>query len=97
MTIKRVLSSAVLFLTLLAGAYGAGKPASDDFIADTIMQKLAADTEVKGGNIKVDVKAGVVTLEGRVEEEKQKSKAEKLAKKVDGVKSVTNKLQVAHP
>jgi osmotically-inducible protein OsmY len=42
----------------------------------------------------VDVKAGVVTLKGNVQEAKQKSKAESLAKKVKGVKSVINNLQV---
>lgn len=97
MTIKRVLSSLVLFLTLLTGAYAASKPVSDDFISDTIRQKLAADSVVKGGSIQVDVKDGVVTLKGRVEEDKQKERAEKLAKKTDGVKNVVNQLQIAHP
>jgi len=49
---------------------------------------------VKGGAIDVDVKAGVVTLTGHVQEPKQKAKAESLAKKVKGVKSVVNNLQI---
>jgi len=97
MILKRVLGSLVLFVTLLTGAYAASKPVSDDFISDTIREKLAADTVVKGGNIEVTVKDGAVVLKGRVEEDKQKSRAEKLAKKVSGVKSVKNDIQLTHP
>jgi hyperosmotically inducible protein len=97
MKLKRLLLPFVLLLTLLTTAAAASKPVSDDFISDTIRQKLAADTVVKGGAIVVDVKDGVVTLRGTVEEDKQKNKAEKIAKKVNGVKSVTNQLQIARP
>lgn len=97
MTLKKVLGSLVLMLTLLTGAYAAGKPVSDDFIVDSIRQKLAADTVVKGGNIEVSASNGAVVLKGRVEEDKQKSRAEKIAKKIGGVKSVKNEIQLAHP
>jgi osmotically-inducible protein OsmY len=97
MKLKRVLLPVVLFLTLIATAFAAAKPVTDDFISDTIMQKLAADPVVKGGAIKVDVKDGSVTLSGKVEEMKQKNKAEKIAKKVEGVKSVANEIQLAKP
>ena len=97
MKLKRVLLPVVLFLTLIAGAFAAAKPVSDDFISDTIMQKLAADPVVKGGAIKVVVKDGSVTLSGKVEEMKQRNKAEKIAKKVEGVKSVANEIQLAKP
>ena len=101
MKLKRILLPVVLFLTLLptlpAVAIAANKPVTDDFISDTIRQKLAADTIVKGGAINVDVKNGVVTLSGNVEDDKQKSKAEKIAKKVNGVKTVTNEIKIAHP
>jgi osmotically-inducible protein OsmY len=101
MKLKRVLLPFVLFLTLAATlattALPANKPVSDDFLIDTIRQKLAADQIVKGGAIEVIVKDGAVTLRGTVEEDKQKSKAEKIAKKVSGVKSVANELKIAHP
>jgi hyperosmotically inducible protein len=97
MKLKRVLLPVVLFLTLLTTALTAGKPISDDFLVDTIRQKLAADQVVKGGAIEVTVKDGAVTLRGKVEEEKQKSKAEKVAKKVNGVKSVVNEITLARP
>src|ERR1035441_7390416 len=97
MKIKRLLLPLVLLVTLISTALAAGKPVSDDFLSDTIRQKLAADQVVKGGAIEVVVKDGVVTLKGSVEEDRQKNKAEKIAKKVSGVKSVTNQLTIAHP
>ena len=97
MKLKRILLPLVLFFTLIAGAMAASKPVTDDFLVDTIRQKLAADQVVKGGAIEVIVKDGAVTLRGTVEEDKQKSKAEKIAKKVSGVKSVVNELKIAHP
>jgi osmotically-inducible protein OsmY len=44
--------------------------------------------------MEVEVKDGVVTLRGKVEYDQQKVKAEKLARKVAGVKHVNNELVV---
>jgi len=87
----------MLLFTLLTTASAASKPVSDDFLVDTIRQKLAADTTVKGGAIDVVVKDGAVTLRGAVAEDKQKNKAEKIARGVHGVKSVTNELKIERP
>jgi hyperosmotically inducible periplasmic protein len=78
-------------------AYAAAKPVSDDFIIDTIRQKLASDPIVKGGAIDVIAKDGVVTLSGTVEEDRQKNKAAQIAKKVNGVKSVVNEIKLSRP
>ena len=59
--------------------------------------RLAVDPDVKGGALKVASKDGMVTITGRVDTEKAKRKAEKLAKKVKGVKSVTNDVTVGPP
>jgi hypothetical protein len=77
--------------------YAANKPESDDFLVDTIRQKLAADGVVRGGAIEVIVKQGNVTLRGKVEEEKQRTRAMKIAKKINGVKNVVNELQLSRP
>jgi osmotically-inducible protein OsmY len=77
--------------------HAAAKPVSDDFLVDTIRQRLAADAVVRGGAIEVIVKDGNVTLRGKVEEDKQKSRAVKIARKVNGVKSVMNELQLSRP
>jgi hyperosmotically inducible periplasmic protein len=67
---------------------------SDDTVYNTVRIKLASDAEVKGGGIQVDVKDGVVTLGGAVELPAQKERAEKLAKKVKGVKQVINNITI---
>ena len=97
MKLKRIVLPFVLFLTLVTTVLAASKPVTDDFISDTIRTKLAADQIVKGGAIEVIVKDGAVTLKGSVEEPAQRNKAEKIAKKVNGVKSVANEIQIVHP
>jgi len=68
---------------------------TDDTIRDQVMVKLADDPDVGGMPINVDVHQGVATLKGKVRNDKQKSKAEKLAKKVKGVTGVTNQLVIS--
>lgn len=87
----------LLGIGLSACLYAGEKPPpSDDNISDRVKVKLAEDTVVKGGALTVDVKNGVVTLTGKVTNESQKNKAEKLAKKIQGVKSVNNQILVTH-
>ena len=69
-------------------------PSLDDQLFDQVRRRLANDPDVRGGAFQVQVKDGVVTLNGKVEKERYKQKAEKLAKKVKGVKSVVNQLTV---
>ena len=96
MTINRSIAKLLLGMALSAGLHAAKPPISDDNINDRVKMKLAEDTVVKGGALTIDVKDGVVTLSGKVTYENQKSKAEKLAKKVQGVKSVNNQIVVTH-
>ena len=73
----------------------AGDSKEDDKIHDLVMVRLAGDQEVGGaGRIEVSVSNGVVTLKGRTESDRQKSRAEHLTKKVKGVKSVDNQIKV---
>lgn len=90
--------AALILMALVCGfaIQAADKQVSDDLIYDNVKRKLAIDQVVKGGALDIDVKQGVVTLKGKVEYEKQKKKAEKLARKVSGVKSVVNEIQVKH-
>jgi osmotically-inducible protein OsmY len=92
----RILSVCII-LSLLAAAGGvliAQKQVSDDEIYDNVRRKLANDPDVKGGTFDVKVDAGVVTIVGVVEKDKFKTKAEKLTKKVQGVRQVVNQIQV---
>jgi len=84
----------VLLAVWLAGALLAADP-SDDQIYDKVRITLANDKVIKGGAIDVKVNHGVVELSGTVKQEKQRSKAEKAAKKVKGVHKVVNNLKIA--
>ena len=91
----RTISLLLLFVFLFQGVIAfASDQVSDDLIYDNVRRKLANDPDVKGGAMQVEVKDGVVTIAGQVEKDKWKAKAEKLAKKVKGVKSVINQLVV---
>jgi hyperosmotically inducible periplasmic protein len=71
---------------------------TDDRIYDQVRMKLTGDPDVKGGiGLDVTVKDGVVTLKGRVDTEKARNRASKLAKKVKGVTQVENDLTVGPP
>jgi hyperosmotically inducible periplasmic protein len=92
--IRRICACAAVLFVLAAICLAADKPVSDDAIVDNVRIKLASDVDVKGGALKVDAKAGVVTINGLVETQSQKDKATRLARKVKGVKSVVNNIEV---
>jgi osmotically-inducible protein OsmY len=85
-----ILSLILAFCPLL----DAQKMISDDQIYDQVRRKLAGDPVVKGAGLEVQVRQGAVTLRGKVKHDKQKKKAEKLARKVKGVTKVINELVV---
>ncbi len=97
MTTNRLVLALLVPQVAIVSAYAGAKALSDDYISDSVTTKLAGDTVVRGGAVKVDVKDGAVTLSGKVMEPRQKSKAEKIARKVKGVKSVVNNIQIEHP
>ena len=92
--ILRLCAVLVAFVLVAGVCLAADKSISDDAIYDNVRIKLAADAEVKGGDLKVDVKQGVVTLSGAVESGHLKDKAGKLARKVKGVKQVVNNIEI---
>ena len=70
-----------------------GSNIEDGWIHLKVRGALAAVDDLRDSTINVDVDNNVVTLRGSVASAAHKSAAEKAAK-VDGVKSVTNKLEV---
>jgi hyperosmotically inducible protein len=90
----RILTVLALALALTASLPAQKGPVSDDVIYDQVRLKLAEDPAVNGGALEVDVKDGVVTIRGKVRTDKAREKAEKVAKKVKGVKSVINELKI---
>ena len=89
-----LMASGMCLMPLLAQQKAA---TPDDRISDQVRMRLATDPDVKGGALDVSVKDGSVTIRGRVDTEKGKKKAVKLAKKVKGVKSVDNEVTVGPP
>ena len=71
-----------------------GSGLEDGWIHLKVRAALAAVDDLRDSTINVDVDNNVVTLRGTVANAAQKTKAADEAKKVDGVKSVTNKLEV---
>ena len=95
---KRLISLVILGSALWLPGFAADQKAvPDDRIFDQVRMRLATDADVKGGALDVTVKDGVVTIKGRVDTEKGKTKATKLAKKIKGVKEVDNELVVGPP
>ena len=71
-----------------------GSGIEDGWIHFKVRGALALVDDLRDSTINVDVDKNVVTLRGTVPGADQKKKAEDAAKKVDGVKSVSNKLEV---
>jgi hyperosmotically inducible protein len=71
-----------------------GSGLEDGWIHLKVRAALAAVDDLRDSTINVDVDNNVVTLRGSVANAAQKTKAAAEAQKVDGVKSVTNKLEV---
>jgi osmotically-inducible protein OsmY len=97
--IKRFFAGVVMTAAVAAQiGFAADKSApTDDRIVDQVRMRLAGDPDVKGGALEVTSKDGVVIIKGRVDTEKGKNRATRLAKKVKGVKDVDNELQVGPP
>jgi hyperosmotically inducible protein len=67
---------------------------SDSWITSKAKIALFADDRVKGRQVSVETKKGVVHLRGKVDSADAKAAAADVVKSVEGVKSVKNDLQV---
>lgn len=93
--IMRFLSLILVLAVLVTPLLAQKNAVSDDTITDQVLVKLANDADVGGVKFDVSVHQGAVTLKGKVRSDKQKSKAEKIVKKVKGVTSVNNELVIS--
>jgi hyperosmotically inducible protein len=91
---KVLASFLALFLLLAVGVAKDAAKMTDDSINDAVRVKLAGDQVVGVIPFDVAVKNGVVTLSGSVEQKGYKARAEKVARKVKGVKSVVNNVEI---
>jgi osmotically-inducible protein OsmY len=72
----------------------AGNPVSDMWITSAVKMRLMADERTPALDVNVDTTDGAVTLFGMVPNPKAKAAAEEDARKVSGVKTVANQLEV---
>jgi len=90
MKAKNIIISATLALALTSGLTACKSQADKD-------KELKAKVEAVAPGVTVTVNNGTVTLSGSVNDATQKQTLEDNIKKVDGVKSVTNQLEVPPP
>jgi hyperosmotically inducible protein len=72
----------------------AGQAIDDAAITAKVKTALLAEKGVRGTDINVDTAQGTVTLTGRLADTSQVERAAQVAKEVEGVKTVLNKLTV---
>jgi hyperosmotically inducible protein len=95
------LSFGILALTLLTVGFTADFAAAqvtamkDGWLVTKLHSLFVPEDALSGSNIDVDVKDGVVTLQGSVPNEAARAKALSIAKGADGVKGVTDQLRIA--
>lgn len=70
---------------------------TDSWVTSKAKIALFADERVKGRQISVETKSGMVMLRGKVDSEEAKMAAGDVAKRVEHVKGVRNELQVVPP
>jgi osmotically-inducible protein OsmY len=91
--INKIALALVASFLMSAVAFAKDPPVvNDDTISDQIRINFASDKVVGVLPFNVAVKDGVVTLSGTADQGGQRSRAEKIAKKVKGVKLVVNNI-----
>jgi hyperosmotically inducible protein len=80
-------------LEIKEGDRSLGAVVDDNALTAKVKAALAADANTKAYQINVDVNNGVVALGGFVDSEESKNNASRVARSVDGVRSVENNLQ----
>ena len=75
----------------------AGDAIADTAITAKVKTAFLADPDVKGLQVEVDTRDGVVTLSGTLDKAANVERAATLAKGIEGVKSVDNRLTVKAP
>jgi osmotically-inducible protein OsmY len=82
------------FTPVAAGQVGAIK---DGWLVMKVHSEFVNEDVLSGSNIDVDVKNGVVTLQGTVPSEAARARAIAVSKANDGVKNVVDQLRIAPP
>jgi hyperosmotically inducible protein len=76
------------------GTSTVGTVISDSVVTTKVKTALLADSDIKGLDINVTTNKGEVSLNGAVNNQSQIERAEKIARSIDGVKSVQNNVTI---
>ena len=94
---RSILTLVPLLLVLsFVNIVGAGSD-NDSAITSVVVDKLQSDSQLMGSSINVETKNGEVTLKGIVNSNADITRAAELARSVDGVKMVDNRLRREQP
>ena len=95
-SVGRITLALLTVLTLGIGAATAQvNTIKDGWLVMKVHSEFVDEDLLSGSNIDVDVKNGVVTLQGTVTSEAARARAVEVAKKNDGVKNVVDQLRIA--
>lgn len=107
MTISAFLAAAVIASPLAGGTTQAQEKktttqvvktaVTDSWVTAKTKISLFADERVKGTQVRVETKDGLVYLHGKVDSSEAKSAAGEIARGIEGAKTVKNDLQVVPP
>lgn len=91
-----LLGVGLMFLTACQSMTGktAGQSIDDASVTASLQGKLTADRLSNFSRINVDTDRGVVLLNGVVRSAEEQTRAEELARQVEGVTKVNNNLQI---
>ena len=96
--VRRSIGTLALAMLILgvAGPAAAQKTAiKDGWLVTKLHSLFIPEDALSGSNIDVDVKSGMVTLQGTVPNEAARARAIAIVKGADGVKGVTDQLRIA--
>ena len=95
-TVVRITLALLTVLTLgISSATAQVGAIKDGWLVMKVHSEMVDEDVLNGSNIDVDVKDGVVTLQGTVPSEAARARALEVAKKNDGVKRVVDQLRIA--
>jgi len=90
-----ILALALLTIGVSTATAEQGTAIKDGWLVTKLHSLFIPEDALSGSNIDVDVKAGMVTLQGTVPNEAARDRAIAVSKGADGVKGVTDQLRIA--
>src|SRR5688572_26686552 len=93
--VSRLMGVLALAVLIAAPAMAQVNTIKDGWLVMKVHSEMVDEDVLSGSNIDVDVKNGVVTLQGTVPSEAARARAIAVAKANDGVKNVVDQLKIA--